>query len=343
MKQSIYDLSIQELSEWLGHQGQKPFRAKQVFEWVYHKSAAGFGAMTNLPGELRTILDGCFSIGPLQPLQVSEGLDATKLLLTMPTGGQVECVRIKMGNTYTACLSTQVGCSVQCIFCATGQMECERSLSAGEIIRQLITVRARGGQVSNVVFMGMGEPFMNYANLVGAIRRMVDKQAFAMSPSRITVSTAGIVPMIRKYAREGIPTELTISLNAPNDELRKRLMPGVAAYLVDEIAQAAKEYSQATGGQPVTFAYVLIDGVNDSLDHAREVAGLLRRQPHHLNVIPLNPVSHANLKRPSKQRTQAFVHHCRKFGLNVSLRKSKGTQIDAACGQLRTRATKKAG
>ena len=186
--------------------------------------------------------------------------------------------------------------------------------------------------------MGMGEPFHNYENTVGAVRLMTDKRAFGMSPSRITVSTAGVVPLIRKYTQERLPSELTISLNAPNDELRKRLMPGVAKWPISEVAAACKQYSEATGGQPVTFAYVLIDGVNDLLDHARELAQLLRRQPHHLNVIPLNPVSHTDLRAPNKARTSAFVHHCRKFGLNVSLRKSKGSEIGAACGQLRTRA-----
>ncbi len=336
MKQCLYDLSFYEFGVWLANQGQKPFRTSQVFDWAYKKNAGSFDDMTNLSKELRTLLDGSFHLGPLPHTATSGDQGATKLLVKLPLGGEVECVRVAMGNTFTACLSSQLGCAVRCAFCATGQMGCERGLDPGEIIAQLITIRAMGGQVSNVVFMGMGEPFHNYANLLHAIRLIVDKRAFGMSPSRITVSTAGVAPMIHKYAEERIPTELTISLNAPNDELRERLMPGVAEWPIAQVAAAAKAYTKATGGQPVTFAYVLIDGVNDHLDHARELAQLLRRQPHHLNVIPLNPVSHTDLKRPSRQRTNAFILHCRRSGLNVSLRRSKGVDVDAACGQLST-------
>lgn len=350
MTRLLYDLNYDELVAWMGERGEASYRAGQVFKWAYRRNACGFERMSDLPHPLRQVLAETFAIGPLAPQKVSVGADTVKLLVQYPepAGGRVECVRIAMGRTLTACLSTQVGCNVRCAFCATGQIRCRRHLTAGEILQQIISLRAHPAEprerapldaegvlhLSNVVFMGMGEPFHNYEHTVAAVRRLTDKRAFGMSPSRITVSTSGVVPMIRRYAREGLPTELTVSLNAPNDDLRARLMPGVSKWPLSQLLSACKEYSQATGGQPVTFAYVLIDGVNDLLDHARDVAKLLRHQPHHLNVIPLNAVSHANLRAPSKDRVRAFVEHCRKFGLNVSLRKSKGGEIDAACGQL---------
>lgn len=340
MRKLLYELSFDDAGSWLSHQGQKPFRARQLFEWAYEKNARTFEEMTNLPADLREVLAGSFQVGPLPVLDSQRGPDAHKLLVQMPRGGEVECVAITMGNTRTACLSSQVGCDMRCVFCATGQTKCERSLESGEIIAQLITLRATGNPMrplSNVVFMGMGEPFANYDNVVRAIRLITDKRALGISPSKVTVSTAGIVPMIRKYAQEGLPTELAVSLNAPNDEIRRRLMPGVDRWSVAEIAAVCKEYSAATGGQPVTFAYVLISGVNDLLDHAYELARLLRHQPHHVNVIPLNPVGHCEMVAPDKQRTSAFVHHCRQYGLNASVRKSKGREIDGACGQLRGR------
>jgi 23S rRNA (adenine2503-C2)-methyltransferase len=348
----LYNLTFDELAAWMSKHGEKPFHARQVFEWAYRHNAASFEQMTNLSKQLRLDLADTFRVGPLQPTALSAGAEATKLLLDLPheKGGSVECVRIRMGNTYTACVSTQVGCNVRCAFCATGQQQCERNLSVGEILLQVISLRAKGlaGEepatadepfypVSNVVFMGMGEPFHNYPGTVAAVRMLTDKRAFGMSPSRITVSTSGVVPMIRRYTQEGLPTELTISLNASNDEVRQRLMPGASKWPISEVVAACKEYSEATGGQPVTFAYVIIEGVNDLLDHTRELAKLLRRQPHHVNVIPLNPVSHANLRAPNRERINAFIHHCRQFGLNVSLRHSKGVEIDAACGQLRAR------
>ena len=327
MRKLLYELSTEALSQWLANQGQKPFRARQVLEWVYGKGADDFEQMTNLPHDLREVLAGSFELGPLPILAQTRGSEATKLLVGMPRGGEVECVAIRMGNTRTACLSTQVGCAMGCVFCATGQARCERSLETGEIVGQLITLRSLADDkrpVSNVVFMGMGEPFNNYDNVLSAIRLMTDKLALGMSPSRITVSTVGIVPMISRYAKEGIPTELAVSLNAPTDEIRSRLMPGATRWSLSEIAAACKEYSAATGGQPVTFAYVLVDGVNDLLDHAYLLAKLLRHQPHHVNLIPLNPVGHIDLAPPDRQRVAAFLQHCRQYGLNASVRRSKG-------------------
>ena len=313
---SLYELTFDDLAAWFAERGQPHFRARQVFEWAYRRNAARFDEMTNLPRDLRAVLDESFSIGPPPVEAVTEGGETAKLLLTLPAGGQVECVRIRMGGAHTACLSTQVGCAVRCAFCATGRRGRERDLSVGEIISQMIALRALPAgdaaeppRVSNVVFMGMGEPFHNYDATVAAVRMLSDKHAFGMSPSRITVATAGVARMISRYANEGLATELAVSLNAPDDDLRRRLMPGVARWPLEEVLAACREFTEAQGGRPVTFTYVLIEGVTDLLDHARALARLLRRQPHHVNIIPLNPVGHTDLRAPTKDRTNAFVHH----------------------------------
>jgi 23S rRNA (adenine2503-C2)-methyltransferase len=350
MPKLIYDLTPEDLAAWLARHGQPGFRLGQIAGWVYASDAPSFEHMTNLPAGLRAELAQDFTLGAPPAVARTQSADSLKLLLELPDGSRVECVRIRMGRTHTACLSTQVGCTVGCVFCATGQGRCQRSLTAGEIIQQLAALRAltraeRGHHddpaqppISNVVFMGMGEPFMNYEHTVASVRCMVDRNAYAMSPSRITVSTAGIPPMIRRYATEGLATELAVSLNAPNDALRARIMPGVSRWSLSELLAACREFSGSQSGQPVTFAYVLVEGLNDDLDHAIELAKLLRRQPHHLNLIPLNPVSHGNWKAPGKARISAFLQLAREHGLNASVRHSKGGDIDAACGQLRGRA-----
>lgn len=338
---SFYDLELQELTDWLTERKYPAYRAKQVFGWAYQRNAAAFSDMTDLPVALREQLAAEFAFGPLLPEAVSATSDTRKLLLrlpgTTPEGDLVECVRIAMDDAYTACVSSQVGCAVRCAFCATGQMKCRRSLTTGEIVRQVISLNHLGERIRNVVFMGMGEPLHNYANVVKAVRRFIQPEAFGMSPRRITVSTSGVVPGIHKYAEEGLVTELAVSLNASTNEQRSRLMPGASKWNLGQLLEACRHFSETHGGQPVTFAYVLLDGVNDSFDDCERLAKLLKNQPHHLNVIPFNEVEHAEFQAPIYPRVAAFVQACRRLHLNVSLRHSKGGDIDAACGQLRAR------
>ena len=334
-RKDFYSLSLDELATWLVGMGEAPFHARQVFQWAYQRNVADFAEMTNVSKALREALAEAFEIGPLPVLKSVSSGDTTKLLLGLPDDKSVECVRIAMRKADTACVSSQVGCSVRCAFCATGQANCERNLTTGEIVREVISLNAAGAQIGNVVFMGMGEPFHNYEAVVAAVRRFTDPTAFGISPSRVTVSTAGIVPMIRRYAHEGLPTELAVSLNAPTDGLRRKLMPGVSRWPLDELLPACREFSAAHGGQPVTFAYVLLDGVNDDFDQAELLARLLRGQPHHVNLIPLNKVAHAAYKAPPNGRIQAFMQKLRAMHVNVSLRQSKGGGIEAACGQLK--------
>jgi 23S rRNA (adenine2503-C2)-methyltransferase len=331
----FYEVELDALIAWMAGRKQPPYRARQVFSWAYQRDAKSFEDMTDLPVRLRAALIKAFTYGPLTPQAVSETEETIKLLVPFADGKPVECVRISMDSSYTACVSSQVGCAMRCAFCATGQLACERSLTAGEIIQQVVSINALGPRVRNVVFMGMGEPFNNYANVVRAIRRFIDPQAFGISPRRITISTSGIVPAIHRYAEEGLPTELAVSLNASSDEQRRLIMPGAAKHTLPQLLEACRHFSTAHGERPVTFAYVLMADVNDSFDDAERLGKLLKTVPHHLNVIPFNEVDHAQFKVPAYPRIRAFVQACRRHGLNVSLRHSKGGDIDAACGQLR--------
>ena len=336
-RQLFYEWDLDQLTQWLKERKQPQYRAKQIFAWAYQRGAASFTDMTDLPAPLRDLLAETFEIGPLQPEDTAANPETVKLLLKMADGALVECVRITMDDAFTACVSSQVGCAVKCAFCATGQFKCSRSLTAGEIIRQVISLSALGEHVRNVVFMGMGEPFHNYANVVKAIRRLAQPEAFGISPRRLTVSTSGVVPAIHRYADEGLATELAVSLNASTDAQRHKLMPGTARWALPQLFEACAHFSAAHNGRPVTFAYVLIADVNDSFDDAERLAKLLKGQPHHLNIIPLNAVANSKFQPPAYPRIVAFIEACRRHRLNVSLRHSKGGDIEAACGQLRAR------
>lgn len=334
---SFYQITLEELTMWLKLQRQPAYRARQICSGIYQRGLSDFAEMTDLPLDLRKQLAAEFDLRPQVPLAVSENEETRKLLLEMPAGGKVECVRIAMDNAYTACVSSQIGCTVGCAFCATGQSPYERSLTVGEILAQVTALRRLGEPLRNVVFMGMGEPFLNYANVVNAVRRLIAPWCFALSPRRITISTSGVVPAIHRYADEGLPTELAVSLNASTDAQRHDLMPGVARWSLAQLLEACRHFSEAHSGRPVTFAYVLVEGLNDDFDDAERLGKLLGNQPHHLNVIPWNAVEGSAWQAPGYVRVSAFVKACRHHGLNVSVRRSKGGDIDAACGQLRAR------
>ncbi|MGD9498822.1 MAG: 23S rRNA (adenine(2503)-C(2))-methyltransferase RlmN [Armatimonadota bacterium] len=333
----FYDLSLKWLTEWLIEAGEPEYRAAQLFEWAYQHDARSFEEMTNLPKALRASLAQEFLIGPFEPVAISADAEACKLLLAMPGGGEVECVAMRMDGYTSACLSTQVGCAVGCAFCASGIGGSERNLSAGEILLQLISLRAIEGPIRNVVFMGMGEAFHNYGAVCESIQRMTDKRAMGLSPRHITVSTCGVVPMIHRYATEGPPTELAVSLGSAHQETRDRLMPGVARWDLGDLMAACQAFSQARRGQPVTFAYVLLAGVNDQPEDVERLKRLLAPQPHHLNLIPYNEVPGCAYRAPDEVTIDEFYRRCRRAGLNVSVRRSKGQGIAAACGQLRRR------
>ncbi len=333
----FYDVALNELKHWLEEHGEPSYRAAQIFEWAYQNDVRSFEDMTNLPKPLRDALAQDFSIGPYEPIAIAEDPDTHKILIAMPDGGEVECVAMGMEGYKSACLSTQVGCAVGCDFCASGIGGCDRSLTAGEILLQLISLRATQGHIRNVVFMGMGEAFHNYEAVCESIDRMTDKRAMDLSPGHITVSTCGVVPAIHRYAHEGPRTELAVSLGSADQATRDRLMPGMARWDLADLMAACYEFSQVRKGQPVTFAYVMMAGVNDQYYDVDRVVRLLKAQPHHLNLIPYNEVPGRHYMAPNEETVSTFYRRCRDEGLNVSIRRSKGREIEAACGQLRRR------
>lgn len=335
MRQDLYNMSRAELAAWLTDRGHSRFRADQVFAWAHGRLACSFDEMTDLPAALRAALAGEFTVGPLEPLSALASADSTKLLLGLSDGETVECVRMATGaQAASLCLSSQVGCAIRCAFCASGVDGLVRSLTAGEIVTQAITLRARVGPARNVVFMGMGEPMHSLDSVLKALSILTDKGGWGISPQRITVATSGVAEGIRRYAREGPATELALSLNAPSDELRGRLMPGVCDSLEDVLG-ACDVFCAAHGGQPVTYAYVLLAGLNEQPGHANELVRLLSERRHHLNLIPYNPVVGLPYQRPSKRSVEAFRARLAEAGLNVTVRRSRGDDIAAACGQLR--------
>ena len=334
----LYDLSREELAAWLVEHGQPAYRARQVFGWLYRRFALAYEQMTDLPRALRESLAGAFRLPGCRVVAQAEGVDTRKLLVEYDDGALVECVALRMDALPTFCLSSQVGCALGCAFCASSLDGCERNLTAGEILAQAAVLGAAQGRPGNVVFMGMGEPLLNLEHVAVAVRRLTDPEGCGLSPRRVTVATAGIVPQIRRLAELDLGVNLAVSLNASRDEQRRELMPGVARWSLAELLEACHQFTQATGGQPVTFAYVLLRGVNDFPADADRLVKLLRPLRHHLNLIPCNPVQHALLQPPSEGHARRFLERLQAEGLNASLRQSKGGEIQAACGQLRRRA-----
>jgi 23S rRNA (adenine2503-C2)-methyltransferase len=338
-RQDPYGLSRTDLAAWLTDRGHPRFRADQVFHWLHSRLARSFADMTDLPAALREELAEAFLIGPYTPAAVSEAPDSTKLLLPLEDGETVECVHMRTGrHTASLCVSSQVGCAIRCEFCASGSGGFLRNLTAGEIVRQAVTLQTTVGPARNLVLMGMGEPLHNLDAVLPALAVWTDPRGWGLSPQRITLATSGVARGIRRLSREGPAIELALSLNAPEDVLRRRLMPGVRDALADVLA-ACDEFSERHGGQPVTFAYVLLRGMNDRPEHAAGLVHLLAHRRHHLNVIPYNAVEGKPFEEPSDAEARKFVHWLRSAGLNVSLRRSHGRGINAACGQLRRRAS----
>ncbi len=330
----FYELSHQQLVQWLADCGEPRYRADQIFEWVYHHGVADFAKMTTLPPPLQQALAARFALDCPRIVK-SSGQPTTKYLLEYPDEVQVECVSIPMDTYHTSCLSSQVGCAMGCLFCASALGNLERNLTTGEIVGQQLAVQRVTHKPRNIVFMGVGEPLANLDNVVAAIRRFTDSHALDLSPGHITVSTAGLVPGIRRLADMNLGVELAVSLNAVTDCQRQELMPGAARWSITELLAACQYFTRVTGGQPVTFEYVLMADVNDSLEQANGLAELVGDLRHHVNIIPFNAVGHANFRRPAPHHVDQFVARLRQKGTNTSVRYSKGTGVDAACGQLR--------
>lgn len=335
--QSLFETDPETLGAWCASVGEPAFRSKQIVHWVFAARAANFDAMSNLPKLLRERLADAFALHQSSVVGEQLATDHTrKLLLEWTGGGRTECVLIPDGDRRTACISTQVGCPVGCVFCASGIGGVERNLSAGEIVEQAVrlSVLAEPARLSNVVFMGLGEPLANYAATLQAVRILNADWGLNIGARKITVSTVGLPSQMRKLADEQLQITLALSLHAPNDELRQELIPWAKNIPMAELVEAAQYYFNRTGRE-VTLEYVLLGGVNDQLSHARELARVCKRMRCNVNLIRYNPVAGLPYKRPTSEDAAAFQAALRDAGVNVHVRRSRGIDIDAACGQLR--------
>lgn len=320
--------SIEELETLAEKLGEPKYRGRQIASWVYRKGVLTFDAMTDLPKTLRERLREIATVNPLQVIDVKVASDGTtKYLGKLPDGETVEFVFIPNEDWDTICVSTQVGCPIGCRFCASGESYV-RNLTAGEIVGQVLIAKRK--ENPNIVFMGMGEPLLNFDNLVKALRLL--NREVGIGARRMTVSTVGIVQGIRKLAQLGLQVNLSISLHAPNDELRRQLIPTKLPPIA-EVLRACWEYFQATKRR-ITFEYVLLEGVNDKVEHAVELARLLKGLPCHVNLIPYNPTV-KEFERPSEATVKRFQQTLLSQGITVTVRRERGTEIQGACGQLR--------
>ena len=343
---NLLDLDQSALKAYCEQLGEKPFRATQLFRWIHQRGVRDFDAMTDLARSLRAKLAGMAEMRPLAVMADKASIDGTrKWLFDVGAGDAIETVFIPEEDRATLCISSQAGCAVGCRFCSTGHQGFSRNLSTGEIIGQLwhaehrmrtvMGLAAGERAISNVVMMGMGEPLQNYAQLVPALRMMLDDHGYGLSRRRVTVSTSGVVPMIDRL-RDDCPVALAVSLHAPDDALRDSLVPLNRKYPIRELLGACERYLTAAPRDFITFEYCMLDGVNDTPAHAQALVSLVRdRLPCKFNLIPFNPFPESGLKRSPRERVLAFGAVLIEAGLVTTIRKTRGDDIDAACGQLK--------
>lgn len=344
---NLYDLTADELSALLAQWGQPAFRARQVWEWLYHHYVADFESMTNLPGRLRERLaaETVLPIGEIALSQYSADGRTKKQLFRLPDGQFIETVLMRYEKRRTLCISTQAGCAMGCVFCATGQMGFMRNLTVAEIVGQVIhfarELAAEGDgtashPVTNIVMMGMGEPLHNYKNTLAALDRLTDPTGFNLGARKITISTVGLVPAIRRYADEQRQTPLAVSLHAATDEERGRLMPVNRRWPIAELMDACRYYIEKTGRR-MTFEWALIAYENDTEEQAHKLGELLRGMLCHVNLIPLNPTAGYGGRPSSPERVASFQAVLATYGVSSTVRVRRGIDIQAGCGQLRDR------
>ena len=336
----ILDCDKARMATWLADRGEPRYRADQVLQWVYERGARSFDEMTNLSKALRARLAEEAVVYASQVERHDASKDGTfKLLLRWPDGAASECVMIPDEARRTVCVSTQVGCPVGCAFCASGLDGLERNLTAGQIVEQVMRVwqhLERDERPTHVVFMGIGEPLANYDATVSAVRTLNADWGLNVGARRITVSTVGLPDQIRRLADEGLQIGLAISLHAPNDTLRRGIVPWAERVTIDELVAAANAYFDRTGRE-VTLEYVLLGGLNDRLTHARQLAALARKMRCNVNLIRYNGVAGLGYERPDRDAVRTFADALKRAGVNTQIRASRGTDIEAACGQLRRR------
>lgn len=339
---TVLDLSKEELIQFLREHGEQRFRANQIWHGIYRELASSYDAVTTLPKRLRALLEGELPFPVLAPVDIQESADGQtrKVLFRLDDGETVEAVLMLYEKRRTVCLSTQVGCAVGCAFCATGKAGFVRDLTAGEIAAQALhfarELNERGERLTNIVYMGMGEPFLNYDAVMRSIRILNDPDGFGLGARRFTVSTVGVVPGIERFTGEGLQVNLAISLHTADDALRDRLVPMNRRYPVEEVMRSCRAYVAGTNRR-VTFEIALIDGVNDAPGQAEAVAKLLSGLIAHVNLIPLNPVPGIPLRPSPHDRVREFAKVLERAGIPTTVRLGRGIEIQAGCGQLRER------
>lgn len=343
-KPSIYSLEPNELKTWLSENGEKPFRSDQILQWLYKQRVSSFDEMSNLSKGLREKLEEQFTLTTLKTIIQQTSADGTmKFLFELHDGYSIETVLMKHEYGNSVCVTTQVGCRIGCTFCASTLGGLKRNLEAGEIVAQVVKVQQAldemDERVSSVVIMGIGEPFDNYDEMMSFLRIINHEKGLHIGARHITVSTSGIVPKIYQFADEQLQINFAISLHAPNNELRGKLMPINRAYKLPQLMEAVKYYTNKTGRR-ITFEYGLFGGENDQVEHAIELAQLIQGLKCHVNLIPVNYVPERNYVRTPKEQINLFEKTLKSKGVNVTVRREQGHDIDAACGQLRAKERK---
>ncbi|MCI8794935.1 MAG: 23S rRNA (adenine(2503)-C(2))-methyltransferase RlmN [Bacilli bacterium] len=331
----IFDYKLSDMQEYFVSIGEKKYKAKQIYEWLYKKRVYNFSDMSNISRALQEKLESTFDTSMLKLRKRQTSKLTNKYLFELSDGNLIEAVLMRHDYGLSVCVSSQVGCNMGCTFCESGRLKKVRDLKSGEIVRQILMIENDVNmRISSVVVMGIGEPFDNYANIMDFIRIINDPSGIAIGARHITVSTSGIVPRIYDYANEAIQTNLALSLHAPNNVLRNKIMRVNKAYPLDDVLKALKYYIEKTNRR-VTIEYLLLDGVNDTIDCAKELAHLIKGLNAYVNLIPYNETSHIEYKKSKNEIVMQFYDTLKKLGINVTVRREFGGSIDAACGQLR--------
>ena len=342
---NLYGLTLDQLTSLMLEEGQTKFRAKQLFTWIYEKGVTDFDEMSDISKAFREVLKEKYCLEKPTIFVKQVASDGTiKLLLEMKDGAKVETVLMRYNYGNVACVSSQVGCNMGCKFCASGLLKRQRNLEAHEMVGEILVLndllKEKNERVSHIVVMGTGEPFDNYDNVMSFIRIVNDQKALAIGARHITVSTCGLPDKIIKYGQEGLQINLAISLHAPNNELRNKIMPVNKAYPLEVLIPAVKKYIELADRR-VTYEYIMLKDVNDSLEHARQLVELIKPTYAYVNLIPYNSVDENGFKRADNERVHAFMDYLMKHGVTTTVRKEFGSDIDAACGQLRAKNEKR--
>lgn len=337
----LYDYSLNDLQSYFESIGLKPYKAKQVFKWLYEKRIHDFDKMSDLSKDLITKLNEDFSINRFEIVKSQKSKDGTiKFLFKLEDDALIESVLMCFDYGYSACISSQVGCNMGCAFCASGLLKKQRDLTVGEIVLQVLMLQEEldknNLRLGNIVVMGTGEPFDNYDNLMKALSIINDPFGLAIGSRHISISTCGVVPSIERFSKENVQYNLAISLHAANDELRNRLMPINKAYNLEKLIKAVKYYSELNNRR-ITFEYLLLDDINDHEQDAKDIKKLIKDLNAYINLIPYNDVKENEFNSVNDEKALRFYDMLKKEGVAVTLRQKRGTDIDAACGQLRAK------